>query len=84
MASHTHFLIDALTYLADPERSPQTPAAEQPVAGAARADRTADPRLDRRPRARRPSARWIAVVVGRAGSRDAGMPTGAMRSGRSA
>lgn len=47
MASHSHFLIDALVYLADPDRSAQPAPNERPGV-ATRATPAGDPRPERR------------------------------------
>ena len=47
MASHSHFLIDALVYLADPDRSAQ-PAPNKRPGVATRAKPAGDPRPERR------------------------------------
>jgi hypothetical protein len=47
MASHTHFMLDALVYLADPDRSPQ-PATDERPGVATRVKHADDPRPERR------------------------------------
>jgi hypothetical protein len=47
MASHTHFMLDALVYLADPDRSPQ-PATDERPGVATRMKHADDPRPERR------------------------------------
>ena len=62
MTSHSHFMIDALRYLAKAEQSPQTAAAERQLQAAGARRVVGDRPPERHPRAHRRPKLWIAVA----------------------
>ena len=62
MASHSHFMIDALRYLAKAEQWPETAADEQQLQAAGARRAVGDRPPERHQRAHRHPTLWIAVA----------------------